>query len=119
MALPGRTPYPLAVVVGCSLERIKPLGMQRRLLRPRRAVRQRRRTAAQSDIDAHEANHPSGGAGVDQTARDAAAAAQGTADGAQTAAAKAHAAQSTLIELTPHETDTVARSTAANARQIG
>ena len=29
---------------------------------------------AQADIDAHEANHPSGGAGTDQTARDAAAA---------------------------------------------
>ena len=45
--------------------------------------------AAQSDIDAHEANHPSGGAGVDQTARDAAAAAQGTANNAATAATAA------------------------------
>ena len=61
--------------------------------------------AAQSDIDAHEANHhPSGGAGVDQTARDAASAAQ--------AEINAH-------ELTLHNTDTVARSTAVNARQIG
>ena len=45
-----------------------------------------------------------GGGGADQTARDAAAAAQADVD--------AH-------ELTPHNTDTVARSTAVNARQIG
>ena len=45
-----------------------------------------------------------GGGGADQTARDAAAAAQADVD--------AH-------ELAPHNTDTVARSTAVNARQIG
>ena len=44
---------------------------------------------AQAAIDAHEANHPSGGAGVDQAARDAAAAAQGTANNAATAATAA------------------------------
>ena len=44
------------------------------------------------------------GGGADQTARDAAAAAQGAID--------AH-------EASPHNTDTVARSTAVNARQIG
>ena len=44
------------------------------------------------------------GGGADQTARDAAAAAQADVD--------AH-------ELAPHNTDTVARSTAVNARQIG
>ena len=50
-------------------------------------------------------NLPAGmGGGADQTARDAAAAAQGAID--------AH-------ELTPHNLDTLARSTAANARQIG
>ena len=56
---------------------------------------------AQADIDAHEANHPSGGAGTDQTARDAAAAAQAEID--------AH-------ELTLHNTDGTAR-TAASAAQ--
>ena len=64
---------------------------------PRRPRRKGRRTVrhgggtAQSDIDAHEANHPSGGAGVDQAARDAAAAAQGTANNAATAATAAAA----------------------------
>ena len=57
--------------------------------------------AAQSDIDAHEANHPSGGAGVDQTARDAAAAAQADLD---------------THEATPHNTDQTARDAAATAQ---
>ena len=95
---------------------------------------------AQSDIDAHEANHPSGGAGVDQTARtaaaaaqadidtheraphntdatarDAAAAAQGTADGAQTTAAAAQGAIA-AHERAPHNTDTTARAAAATAQ---
>lgn len=39
---------------------------------------------AQTDIDDHEANHPTGGGTTDQTARDAAATAQTTADAAQT-----------------------------------
>ena len=47
---------------------------------------------------------PGSGGGADQTARDAAAAAQGTID--------AH-------EATPHNTDTLARSTAVDARQVG
>ena len=86
---PDGPPYPLAAVGGCSRERIRLPEMQRRLLRPRRTVRQAAADAAQSDIDAHKANHPSGGAGVDQTARDAAAAAQGTANNAATAATAA------------------------------
>ena len=64
--------------------------------------------AAQSDIDAHEANHPSGGAGVDQTARDAA-------DGATTAADAAQADLDTH-EGTPHNTDATARAAAATAQ---
>ena len=63
--------------------------------------------AAQSDIDAHEANHPSGGAGVDQTARDAA-------DGAQTAADAAQADLDTH-ERAPHNTDGTARTAASAA----
>ena len=82
--------------------------------------------AAQSDIDAHEANHPSGGAGVDQTARDAAAAAQSEIDaheasthntdaGARTAAANAQSAIEDH-ERTTHNTDTTARDAAAAAQ---
>ena len=63
---------------------------------------------AQADIDAHEANHPSGGAGVDQTARDAA-------DGAQTAADAAQADLDTH-ERAQHNTDTTARDAAAAAQ---
>ena len=81
---------------------------------------------AQADIDAHEANHPSGGAGVDQTARDAAAAAQSEIDaheasthntdaGARTAAANAQSAIEDH-EGTPHNTDTTARDAAAAAQ---
>ena len=57
--------------------------------------------AAQADLDAHEANHPSGGGGTDQMARAAAAAAQADLD--------AH-------EASPHNTDAGAR-TAASAAQ--
>ena len=81
---------------------------------------------AQADIDAHEANHPSGGAGVDQTARDAAAAAQSDIDaheasphntdaGARTAAANAQSAIEDH-ERTTHNTDTTARDAAAAAQ---
>ena len=61
--------------------------------------------AAQADLDAHEATHPSGGAGVDQTARDAA-------DGATTAAAAAQA-DLDAHEGTPHNHDATARDAAA------
>ena len=81
---------------------------------------------AQAEIDAHEANHPSGGAGVDQTARDAAAAAQADLDAHessihntdQTARAAAASAQGAIAdhERAPHNTDTTAR-TAASAAQ--
>ena len=58
--------------------------------------------AAQTDIDDHEANHPSGGgSGTDQTARDSAATAQAEID--------AH-------ELSTHNTDTTARDAAATTQ---
>ena len=77
-------------------------------------------------MTAHEANHPSGGAGVDQTARDAAAAAQSeinaheasthnTDAGARTAAANAQSAIEDH-ERTTHNTDTTARDAAAAAQ---
>ena len=59
---------------------------------------------AQTTIEAHERTPHGGGGGVDQTARDSAAAAQSEID--------AH-------EVTAHNRDTVARSTARNARQVG
>ena len=69
--------------------------------------------AAQTDIDDHEANHPSGGT-VDQTARDSAAAAKATADGAQTTADSAQsdatdagvAATANTATQTAHAADT-------------
>ena len=81
------------------------------------------------------ANAPSGGGGIDQTARDAAAGAQGTADGAQTAADAAQGAADRAAtrasnadgtanlaqadidahEATAHNTDTTARDAATAA----
>ena len=55
------------------------------------------------------------GGGADQTARDAAAQAQTRADDAASAAANAQS-EIDAHEATPHNTDTVARSTARNAR---
>ena len=89
--------------------------------------------AAQADLDAHEANHPSGGGGTDQMARAAAAAAQADLDaheasphntdaGARTAASAAQgtadAAQADLDthERAPHNHDATARAAAAAAQ---
>ena len=68
------------------------------------AAAQTTANTARTELTAHEGtpHGGGGGAGVDQTARDAAAAAQGEID--------AH-------EVTTHNTDTTARSTARNARQ--
>ena len=67
--------------------------------------------AAQGAIDAHEATLHN----TDQTARDAAATAQGTADGATTAAAAAQA-DLDAHEATLHNTDATARDAAATAQ---
>ena len=69
--------------------------------------------AAQVDIDDHEANHPA--VGVDQTARDAALAAQQAADTAQ---ADADTAQGEIDthEASTHNTDTTARNRGTTAR---
>ena len=56
-----------------------------------------------------------GGDGTDQTARDAAADAQATADGATTSAANAQA-EIDAHEAAPHNTDATARTAAANAQ---
>ena len=71
---------------------------------------------AQTDIDEHEANHPTGGGGgTDQTARDAALAAQQAADTAQGAADTAQGEIDTH-EASTHNTDSVARNRGATAR---
>ena len=69
--------------------------------------------AAQVDIDDHEANHPA--VGVDQTARDAALVAQQAADTAQ---ADADTAQGEIDthEASTHNTDTTARNRGTTAR---
>ena len=69
--------------------------------------------AAQVDIDDHEANHPA--VGVDQTARDAALSAQQAADTAQGAADTAQGEIDTH-EASTHNTDTTARNRGTTAR---
>ena len=64
--------------------------------------------AAQTDIDDHETNHPSGGGGVDQTARDSATNAQNAASAAQ--------GEIDTHEASEHNTDATARAAAATAQ---